>query len=86
MNLFLHSYCFNEDDYALMSFGSWINVVAGKMIAINRSAKHVIISKGKKVLYDHLILCTGQQYQVSPNIKSALLYLVKWEKFPLNSD
>ncbi|XP_039181802.1 cilia- and flagella-associated protein 61 isoform X2 [Crotalus tigris] len=60
----INSYCFNEDDYALMSLGSWINVVAGKMIAINRSAKHVIISKGKKVLYDHLILCTGQQYQV----------------------
>ncbi|KAM3841985.1 cilia- and flagella-associated protein 61 [Vipera latastei] len=60
----INSYCFNEDDYALMSLGSWINVVAGKMIAINRSAKHVIVSKGKKVLYDHLILCTGQQYQV----------------------
>uniref|UniRef100_A0A670Y9B6 L-amino-acid oxidase n=1 Tax=Pseudonaja textilis TaxID=8673 RepID=A0A670Y9B6_PSETE len=60
----INSYCFNEDDYALMSLGSWINVVAGKMIAINRSAKHVIVSKEKKVPYDHLILCTGQQYQV----------------------
>ncbi|XP_063155997.1 cilia- and flagella-associated protein 61 [Candoia aspera] len=60
----ISSYCFNEDDYALMSLGSWINVVAEKMIAIDRSAKHVIVSKGKKVPYDHLILCTGQQYQV----------------------
>ncbi|XP_026528268.1 cilia- and flagella-associated protein 61 [Notechis scutatus] len=60
----INSYCFNEDDYALMSLGSWINVVAGKMIAINRTAKHVIVSKEKKVPYDHLILCTGQQYQV----------------------
>ncbi|KAM6455925.1 cilia- and flagella-associated protein 61 [Liasis olivaceus] len=60
----INSYCFNEDDYALMSLGSWINVVAGKMTAINRSAKHVIVSKEKKVPYDHLILCTGQQYQV----------------------
>ncbi|XP_013928301.1 PREDICTED: cilia- and flagella-associated protein 61 isoform X1 [Thamnophis sirtalis] len=60
----INSYCFNEDDYALMSLGSWINVVAGKMIAINRSAKHVTVSKEKEVPYDHLILCTGQQYQV----------------------
>ncbi|XP_058034308.1 cilia- and flagella-associated protein 61 [Ahaetulla prasina] len=60
----INSYCFNEDDYALMSLGSWVNVVAGKMIAINRSAKHVTVSKEKKVPYDHLILCTGQQYQV----------------------
>lgn len=83
---FLLSYCFNEDDYALMSLGSWINVVAGKMIAINRSAKHVTVSKEKEVPYDHLILCTGQQYQVSPNIEAALQYLVKWGKFSLNSD
>ncbi|XP_060630072.2 cilia- and flagella-associated protein 61 [Anolis sagrei] len=60
----INSHCFNEDDYALMSLASWIKVVAGKMIGIDRSAKHVIVSNNKKVPYDHLILCTGQQYQV----------------------
>uniref|UniRef100_G1KE13 L-amino-acid oxidase n=1 Tax=Anolis carolinensis TaxID=28377 RepID=G1KE13_ANOCA len=60
----INSHCFNEDDYALMSLASWINVVAGKMIGIDRSAKFVIVSNNKKVPYDHLILCTGQQYQV----------------------
>ncbi|XP_015261483.1 PREDICTED: cilia- and flagella-associated protein 61 [Gekko japonicus] len=60
----MNSHCFNDDDYALMSLSSWINVVVGKMTGIDRSAKHVIVSKEKKVPYDHLILCTGQQYQV----------------------
>ncbi|XP_012512673.1 PREDICTED: cilia- and flagella-associated protein 61 [Propithecus coquereli] len=57
-------HCFNDKDYALMSLCSWVNVVVGRMTGIDRAAKHVVLSKGEIVLYDHLILCTGQQYQV----------------------
>ncbi|XP_006015481.2 cilia- and flagella-associated protein 61 [Alligator sinensis] len=60
----INSHCFNDKDYALMSLCSWVNVVVGKMTGIDRAAKHVVVSKGKKVPYDHLVLCTGQQYQV----------------------
>lgn len=47
-----------------MSLRSWVNVVVGKMTGIDRAAKFVIVSNDRKVPYDHLILCTGQQYQV----------------------
>uniref|UniRef100_A0A452QZ70 CFAP61 dimerisation domain-containing protein n=1 Tax=Ursus americanus TaxID=9643 RepID=A0A452QZ70_URSAM len=57
-------HCFHDKDYALMSLCSWVNVVVGRMTAIDRAAKHVVLSKEEIVLYDHLILCTGQQYQV----------------------
>ncbi|XP_057636838.1 cilia- and flagella-associated protein 61 [Chionomys nivalis] len=57
-------HCFNDKDYALMSLCSWVNVVVGRMTGINRAAKHVVVSKNEIVFYDHLILCTGQQYQV----------------------
>ncbi|XP_010632494.2 cilia- and flagella-associated protein 61 isoform X4 [Fukomys damarensis] len=57
-------HCFNDKDYALMSLCSWVNVVVGRMTGIDRAAKHVVVSKDKAVPYDHLILCTGQQYQV----------------------
>ncbi|ELV12996.1 hypothetical protein TREES_T100008128 [Tupaia chinensis] len=57
-------HCFNDKDYALMSLCSWVNVVVGRMTGIDRAAKHVVLSEGEVVLYDHLILCTGQQYQV----------------------
>ncbi|XP_049630284.1 cilia- and flagella-associated protein 61 [Suncus etruscus] len=57
-------HCFNDKDHALMLLCSWVNVVVGRMTAIDRAAKHVVVSKDKIVLYDHLILCTGQQYQV----------------------
>ncbi|XP_004687196.1 PREDICTED: cilia- and flagella-associated protein 61 [Condylura cristata] len=57
-------HCFNDKDYALMSLCSWVNVVVGRMTAIDRVAKHVVVSNEEIVLYDHLILCTGLQYQV----------------------
>lgn len=37
---------------------------AGVMIAIDRSRKQIILEDGSRVSYDHLMLCTGQQYQV----------------------
>ncbi|XP_032104012.1 cilia- and flagella-associated protein 61 isoform X2 [Sapajus apella] len=57
-------HCFNDKDYALMSLCSWVNVVVGRMTGIDRATKHVVLSTDEIVLYDHLILCTGQQYQV----------------------
>ncbi|XP_069862765.1 cilia- and flagella-associated protein 61 isoform X1 [Dipodomys merriami] len=57
-------HCFNDKDYALMSLCSWVNVVVGRMIAIDRAAKQIVLSQDEIVFYDHLILCTGQQYQV----------------------
>ncbi|CAK6447385.1 unnamed protein product [Pipistrellus nathusii] len=55
---------YTDKDHALMSLCSWVNVVVGRMTAIDRAAKHVVVSQEDIVLYDHLILCTGQQYQV----------------------
>uniref|UniRef100_A0A8C5KZJ3 Cilia and flagella associated protein 61 n=1 Tax=Jaculus jaculus TaxID=51337 RepID=A0A8C5KZJ3_JACJA len=57
-------HCFNDKDYTLMSLCSWVNVVVGRMTGIDRAAKHVVVSEDKVVFYDHLILCTGQQYQI----------------------
>ncbi|XP_055494965.1 cilia- and flagella-associated protein 61 [Leucoraja erinacea] len=58
------SHSYEHDDYALMSLQSWVNIVVVKMIGIDRAAKHVIVTGGTKVPYEHLILCTGQQFQV----------------------
>lgn len=54
-----------------MSLCSWVNVVVGRMTGLDRAAKHVVVSKTEIVFYDHLILCTGQQYQVRLRTRGA---------------
>ena len=50
-----------------MSLRSWVNIVHGKMTAIDRRKKLLHINGQKVLPYDHLILCTGlQYYRVAP--------------------
>uniref|UniRef100_A0AAY5K1P9 Cilia- and flagella-associated protein 61 N-terminal domain-containing protein n=1 Tax=Esox lucius TaxID=8010 RepID=A0AAY5K1P9_ESOLU len=58
------SHCYGDRDHAQLSLRSWINVVMAKMVGIDRAAKNVLLSGGQRVPFDHLVLCTGQQYQV----------------------
>ncbi|XP_076874175.1 LOW QUALITY PROTEIN: cilia- and flagella-associated protein 61 [Brachyhypopomus gauderio] len=58
------SHAYNERDLAQISLRSWVSGVTGKMTAIDRAAKHIQVTGGHVVPYDHLVLCTGQQYQM----------------------
>ncbi|XP_048456872.1 cilia- and flagella-associated protein 61 [Rhincodon typus] len=60
----IERYNYNNDDHAQISLQTWVNVVTGKMIGINRASKYVLVTGDTKVPYEHLILCTGLQYQV----------------------
>jgi NADH dehydrogenase FAD-containing subunit len=41
---------------------SWVNVIIGKLTSINRRKKYIKINDQTILPYDHLILCTGEQY------------------------
>lgn len=53
---------YDQKDHAYMSLRSWVNVVIGKMTHIDRRQKNIYINEHTVLPYDHLILCTGEQY------------------------
>lgn len=58
------SLCYTQDDFTHMALETWIKVVEGKVMALDRTNKVVKVSEGAFIPYDYLILCTGQQFQV----------------------
>ncbi|KAL9958773.1 hypothetical protein ACROYT_G035833 [Oculina patagonica] len=58
------SQCYTQEDLAHMALGTWVKIVEGKLIALDRTNKVIKVTGGAFVPYDYLILCTGQQFQV----------------------
>lgn len=53
---------YDSQDLAAISLRSWVNIITGKMTWIDRRRKVILINGHTQLPYDHLILCTGEQY------------------------
>jgi NADH dehydrogenase FAD-containing subunit len=78
-----HSLNYQYEDHAVLSLRSWANIVYGKMTAIDRQKKLLVVNTQKVIPYDHLILCTGlQYYKVAPYDAHVYNYHTKQELRP----
>ena len=62
------------------------NNIINYFIFDSRPSKYVKVSGGSKVPYDHLILCTGEQYQISAPTGANINKLVTKSQLPNNPD
>lgn len=53
---------YDSKDLTAISLRSWVNSITGKMTWIDRRRKFILINGHIQLPYDHLILCTGEQY------------------------
>lgn len=53
---------YDSKDLTAISLRSWVNSITGKMTWIDRRRKFILINGHTQLPYDHLILCTGEQY------------------------
>jgi len=56
---------YNEKRRSLLSLKTWINVVQGKVTKLDRKSKNLIMEGNKKLPYDELLLCCGEQYNMA---------------------
>ena len=65
------SCCFSEERLSLLGLSTWVNVVKGRLVSIDRESQSVAVQSndGEQVAvlpYDYLVLGTGLQYQLPP--------------------
>ncbi|XP_014664665.1 PREDICTED: cilia- and flagella-associated protein 61-like isoform X2 [Priapulus caudatus] len=63
---FLHnSECYTVEQLQQLALHTWVNAVRGKVTAIDRDDKYVVVDGASVMHYDYLVLCTGQQYALA---------------------
>jgi len=55
---------YGTDELTRLSLRSYVNIICAKVIGLNRPMKLAILDDDTVVPYDHLLLCTGNQYPI----------------------
>ncbi|ESO85404.1 hypothetical protein LOTGIDRAFT_107567 [Lottia gigantea] len=80
------NYPTSKDEEIWSFLRTWISIVYGKMTGIDRTRKQVKVNSSFIVPYDHLIICTGQQYQVPCPTEASLEHGVTNKELPNSPD
>jgi hypothetical protein len=69
-----------------LSLRSYVNIVCAKLVSLNRPMKLAILDDETVVPYDHLLLCTGNQFCVIAPMQATVISPLNKKSVPPKSD
>jgi len=69
-----------------LSLRSYVNIICAKLISLNRPMKLAILDDETVVPYDHLLLCTGNQFQIIAPMQANVISPLNKKVVPPKSD
>ncbi|CAF0926188.1 unnamed protein product [Rotaria sp. Silwood1] len=86
-NLFLPSNLeYETEELNRLSLRSYVNIVCAKLISLNRPMKLAILDDETIVPYDHLLLCTGNQFHIIAPMQATVMNPLSKKAVPPKSD
>ena len=77
---------YEREELNRLSLRSYVNVVCAKLISLNRPMKLAILDDETVGRYDHLLLCTGNQFQIIAPMQANVISPLNKKAVPSKSD
>lgn len=86
MNISLSSLEYGTEELSRLSLRSYVNIICAKLVNLNRPMKLAILDDETVVPYDHLLLCTGNQFQITAPMQANVVNPLSRKAVPAKFD
>ncbi|CAF0869342.1 unnamed protein product [Adineta steineri] len=77
---------YDTEELSRLSLRSYVNIICAKLVSLNRPMKLAILDDETVIPYDHLLLCTGNQYHVTAPMKTVVQNPLNKQIVPAKAD
>lgn len=77
---------YGTEELSRLSLRSYVNIVCAKLVSLNRPMKLAILDDETVVPYDHLLLCTGNQFQIIAPMQANVISPLSRKAVPAKFD
>lgn len=83
---FLFSLDYENEEISRLSLRSYVNIICAKVVGLNRPMRLAILDDDTVVPYDHLLLCTGNQFRIIAPMDATVVGPLSKNPFPPKPD
>jgi len=77
---------YETEELNRLSLRSYVNIICAKLVGLNRPMKLAILDDDTVVPYDHLLLCTGSQFQIIAPLDAEVISPLSKKTLPPKPD